>query len=401
MPLLLDEGWFLDSGLFLDALGGIVEPPVVVASRAITTRPVSRLLVLSGVGGPAIATFEGDTRVIERGSVTVERSRTVRRRCEVTLTNPTGELTPSAPGDLFWPGVVIRIERGIIEGDTPDYLALGTFVVARFRTAMDGRLVLSGEDPLSLLAQPFGDAVVIPAGTAPADALGALWTPVLDPRGGGADWPLDGGGRTMPLRAFLPDEDRLDAVVRYFAASGLEVFADRLGRPLMRPTVDLTAAASVAVIRDFVPGDEAILLSLQRTSGRRTYNRVIVESTNPGGPDLRVVLDVSDPDSPIHRDRIGLQTAPIFRSAQVPDLAAMGDVARALLVEYALSADTLSGSAVPDITLDAGDIVTIEEPVSGTSGRYRLDSLTLPVVDGAMSLSAGKVVPLLLTGDES
>jgi hypothetical protein len=366
----------------------------------IDIRPASRLLVLDRVGGEAIATYEDTDQRIVRGSVTFERKRTVRRRGSVTLSNVAADLTPHVPGDLLYTGALVRLERGERGTDgTPAYEPLATLVVASFVAGMDGSLELSGEGVTSLLAQPFGDAVVITEGTSPEAALRELWAPVLDPTDDGAAWDLDGGGKRMPLRSFLPDEDRLDSVVRYFAASGLDVYEDRLGQPTMVPTVDLTAALSVAVVRDFEPGLESILLSLRRTGGRRAYNRVIVESNAPGGPALRVVLDVSDTSSPLHRSRIGLQTAPTFRSAQMPDLAAAGVIARRLLTEYAFGTDSVSGSAVPDISLDAGDVVTIEEPRSGTTGRYRLDSLTLPVVEGSMSLTAGRVVPLLVEAE--
>lgn len=358
---------------------------------------VARLVVLGSVDGPVLASFEADDQRGESGSVTFDRTRTVARRGSITLADPTGDLTPQLPGDLFWPPAIVRLERGVIFGGQPEYQALATLVV-RPRTSMTGRLDLSGEGILSLLAQPFGEPEVIPAETPAEDALRTLWAPVLDPVGGGVTWPLDGGGRVMPLRSFLPDEDRLDAVVRYFAASGLEVTEDRLGRPLMRRTPDITSSGSVAVVRGFQPGADATLLSLDRSIDQRTYNRVIVESNAPGGPDIRVVVTVDDPASPLHPDRIGLHVAPTFRSAQVPDLGAAGVVGRRLLSEYALPSETLSGSAVPDTTLDAGDVVTIEEPVSGASGQWRLDSLTLPWITGSMSLAASRVLPLLLTG---
>jgi hypothetical protein len=394
-----DSGFLFDAGQYFDAVAIIEEPPVEVAAAAITTRPVSRLLVLGSIGGSAIATYEGDGRIIRSGTVTADRARNVRRRGDLTLVNHDGTLTPSNLGDLFWPGAIIRVERGVYVGDEPDYLALGTFVVSRFTADMDGNLHIGGEDPLSLLAQPFGETVVIAAGTSPEDALRTLWVPVLDPIGLGAEWTLDGGGRTMPLRAFLGDESRLNDVITYFARSGLEVFADRLGYPYMRPFVDLAQAETVALVREFVPGDDAIILSWSRTGGYRTFNRVRVISNNPGGPDVDVTVEVTDPASPIHKDRIGIREAPPIRSAQVPDIAAAIKVGLDALAEYGLSSDTTSGSAVPDITLDAGDIVNIEEPVSGTSGRYRINSLTLPVVEGSMYLTAGKVVPMLLTED--
>lgn len=394
MPWSLDAGLLLDSGLLFDSELAAEQPPA--GTRAVTTRPVFRLLVLAGIGGAVIATFEGNDNVVRSGSVTADRTRMVRRRVLLSLVDD-GSLTPLERGDLLYNGAIIRVERGIIADDLPEYLALGTFVVAQFTSDMTGLLELVGEDPLSLLAQPFGDPVVIAAGTPPEDALRTLWVSVLDPLGLGAEWSLDGGGRTMPLRVFLPDEDRLDAVIRYFDAAGLEVFADRLGHPLMRPVVDLAEAATVALVREFEPGDDAILQTLRRSSARRLYNRVVVESNSPTGPQVRAVATVDDPASPLHPDRIGLQTAPLHRTAQVKDQSAANALARSMLSEYAMTYHTVSGTCIPDLGLDAGDVVTITEPRSGTSGRYRLDTVVLPALLGSMSIAAGQVVPLLLT----
>jgi hypothetical protein len=228
--------------------------------------------------------------------------------------------------------------------------------------------------------------------------LRALWSPVLDPSDGGAAWDLDGGGRRMPQRSFLPDEDRLDSVIRYFAASGLDVHEDRLGQPTMAPTLTLADAETATVVHNFTQGLESRILGLRRTIGRRAYNRVIVESNNPAGPSVRVVLEVDDPTSPMHKSRIGVQTAPVFRSAQVPDLGAATIVAKRLLAEYAYATDVVQGEAVEDVERDAGDIVTFDHEVrSGTIGRYRIDSVAHPVLQGRMSITAGRVIPLLLT----
>lgn len=399
MPHRFDDGHLFDTGLFFDDTAVVVvDPGLPGAATGIPTRIVARLVVLASVDGPVLVTFEDTDQRGESGSVTFERTRTVARRGSATIIDPAGDLTPQQPGDLFWPPAIVRLERGVLVGGQPEYQALTTLVV-KPRTSMSGRIELSGEGILSQLAQPFGEPEVIPAETPAEDALRTLWAPVLDPQGDGASWPLDGGGRVMPLRVFLADEDRLDAVVRWFAASGLQVTEDRLGRPLMRRALDISDTSTVAVVRGFEPGADATILSLERTVDRQAFNRVIVESNAPGGPDIRVVVTVDDPASPIHPDRIGLRSAPVFRSAQVPDLGAAGVVARRLLAEYALGTETLSGSAVPDTTLDAGDIVTIDEPVSGASGQWRIDSLTLPWLTGSMSFTASRVLPLLLTGD--
>jgi hypothetical protein len=357
-------------------------------------RPVAaRMTVYDRLDGAILASWGDRSSRLLSASTTYDLSRLVRRQTQVALQNADGSLSPRAPGDLLHTGAVFALDRAV---GRADFRRMGTFVVASFAAGMDGRLSLRGEDPLSLLVQPFGEPVVIAAGTSCEDALRALWAPVLDPSGDGEGWDLDSDGRTVPLRVFLPDEDRLSAVVTFLAAQGLDVYADRLGRPRMRPTVD-PGEAAVTVVRGFRPGDGGTLMDLERSGSRRAYNRVRVESSAPDRAVVGTTLDVTDTASPLHASRIGVQAAPIFRSAEILDQAAATSVARRLLREYAQALDTVSGEAVPDESLDEGDVVTFDEHVSGADDRYRLERVTHPVAGGdgrAMSLEASRVVSL-------
>lgn len=369
---------------------------VLAAALAGPHIPCSRLVVLSGIDGDVLASWEGGTGILESAVVGFDRSRQVRRSVDITLVDHDGALSPQRPGDLFFPGAFLRLDRGAIIAGQRTYLPLGTFVVTSFQSAMMGRIAVHGEDPFHLLAQPFGEVVTVAAGTPATDALRTLWEPVL---GDSTTWPLDGDGRVVASRSFLEDEDRLGAAVAWMADLGLEVYADRLGRPTLAPVVDPSETATAAAVRDFRSDADQVLLSLDRSGDRLPYNRVIVETMPTDGAEPeRAVAAVTDPSSPIHADRIGTQTAPLYRSAQVTDRAAAFAVARALLVEYSLISDVVRGSAVPDPTLDESDVVTISEPISGTNDRYRIERLTHPVTPGAMSIEATKVLPLFLLG---
>lgn len=358
-------------------------------------QPCSRIAVLSSLTGAETEAWEGAAGILEAASVSCDRSRHIRRTAEVTLVNRDGALSPQRPGDLFHPGSYVRLERGAIISGHRSYLPMMTGVVAAFRAGMDGRLSLHIEDPFYLLAQPFGEVVVIAAGTGAADALRTVWEPVL---GDGSGWSLDADGRTVATRVFLEDEDRLSAVVAWMADLGLEVYADRLGLPTLQPIPDPSTAAAVTVVKDFRA--DPTILSLERSGDRLAYNRTIVEtSPTDGSEPVRAIAEVTDPTSPIHEDRIGLRTAPVYRSAQVTDQAAANAVAKALLVEYSLVGDSIGGTAIPDPTLDEGDVVTVGETVSGADDRYRIERITHPVTTGALSFEATKVLPLFLLED--
>lgn len=354
--------------------------------------PVARVLSLAADGSVRDAwEADADARLLS-GSATLDRSREVRRTASIELANPTGSLSPRTIGDPFFPGERFRVERGLRVGGAPIYLSVATLIVATFAAPMDGRLSVTGEDPMTLLRQPFGEVVTIEAGTTAEDAFRLLVEPVL---GDGSGWSLDGAGRTVgATRSWAEDDDRLGAVVSLMGDLGLETFADRLGNPVLRPIPDPTAAATV---RTFTrAAGVAAMLDLTRSGSARPFNKAVAIGEGPDRPTYRGVAEVTDPASPVHRDAIGLRVAPYHRSAQIADQATATAVALARLIELALYQDAVGGSAIPDPRLDAGDVVAFIEEVSGTFDRYRLDTVTMPIGPGAMAMAATRVVPLFV-----
>lgn len=371
------------------------DPGIILsATLARPHRPCARLAALSA-DGTEVRSWEADAGILTDASVTYDRTAYVRRSGNAELVNADGALSPQEPGDLFYPGSWFRLERGAWVGGDRLYLPAATLIVTGYSSTMTGHLRITGEDPLSLLAQPFGEVVSLEAGTTAAAALRTLWAPVLDPDGGGADWSLDDGGRTVPLRVYLEDDDRLAAGVELMADLGLQAFADRLGEPVLRPIPDPTDPDAVTVVRELRPGATSVLLDLERSGDRRPYNRVIVDVVAPDRDPIRSVVEVTDPASPLHADRIGVQTAPVYRTSQSADQAAANAVGLALLTEYALANDRVRSSIIPDLTLDEEDVVSFDDDVSGTSDRYRLDRVTHPVLTGATSIEASRVLPVI------
>lgn len=360
----------------------------LAAALAGAHRPCSRIAFLDSSGAVA-ATYEAERSVLSGGSVQFDRARVGRRSATVELANPDGALSPQDVDDLAFPGARMRLERGAVIEDGRAYGLLATVRIATFTAGMDGRLALICQDVLEVLAQPFGEVVTITADTPAAEVVRTAWEPVL---GDSSAWALDDAGRTVAARSFLEDEDRLAAVAQLMADLGLEVYSDRTGNVVLRPVPDPTTATTV---RRFVrAAGRAEMLDLTRSGSRQPYNRVVVIAESPDRPTLRAIAEVTDPASPIHRDRIGLRTAPIHRSAQIPDQAAANAVAAALLLEYSLFQDAVGGTSFPALELDEGDVVEYVEPISGANDRYLLDRVTHPLVTGGTLQAATKVLPV-------
>jgi hypothetical protein len=344
--------------------------------------------------GAAVRTWEGSSALVLDGSCSRDRTRMVRGYGDIIVMNTDGSLSPQLATDLFATGNPFRIERGVILDGARLATTLGTLVVTRFDAGMDGRLAISGEDRLTLLAQPFGDQTTVDGALTAEDALRMLWQPVL---GDGSGWELDGGGRTVGVTQVLAEsDDRLAATVQLMADLGLEVFADRTGNVVMRPIPDPTTQAIVHTFAR-LPG-QAAALDLTRSGDRLPYNRSVVIVTRPDGSVFRAVADVTDPESPIHADRIGLRVGPIYDSSQIPDQASANEVATSRLIAFSLFQDSIGSSMLVDETLDESDVVAVDEPIAGADDSYRIEAITWPLTTGPMQLSLSRVVPLFAEG---
>jgi hypothetical protein len=352
--------------------------------------PCARIVSLDA-SGAVRRVWEGTQRVILPGSsVTYDRTREVRRTASLQLANPDGSLSPQEPGDYFFEEERIRVERGAVLNGTPTYIPLFTGHVSSFDTSMAGLLSVSGEDPLASCQQPLGDVLTLAATLTLEDAIRTLLEPVL---GDGSAWELDSDGATLgSVRTYAEDSDRLGAAMSLAADFACELYADRLGIPVLRLVPDPSLAPTV---RTYVlAAGTSTLLDLRRSYGTRPYNRVIVIGEAPDRDVVRGQADVTDTASPIHVDRIGLRVAPIFRSAQIVDQGQANAVAQMLLIRYALYQDSIGTTVVPDPSIDEGDVVQEVELVSGTDDRYWLSQVTHPVVQGSQSLSGPKALPL-------
>lgn len=363
---------------------------VLAALRGPHHRASARLTSLDATRAVRHVWQDATALLLDGSRVSGDRTRSVRRTVSLSIADPAGDWTPRAPGDPFFGGEWLRVERGVGVGGGMAWIPLFTGTVTSFDDTMDGTLQVSGEDALGICQQPFGDAVSVLAGTRAQDVVKALLGPVLGVTQG---WTLDDAERIVPDRSWAADDDRLQATWQLMADLGLELFADRMGAVVLRPMPDPTVATPVRTLTS--PASDGAILSGTRSGSRLPYNRVVVISELPDdGTIIRAQADVTDPASPIHAGRIGLRIAPVYRSSQIPDQSAANAVARNKLVEYALYQDGYAGDIVPDETLDPGDVIAVRQGITGTDGNYLLDAVSHPITTGTSGLGATKVVPV-------
>jgi hypothetical protein len=191
------------------------------------------------------------------------------------------------------------------------------------------------------------------------------------------DWVVDGTaiertlGSDVPV---LPTDSRLDVALRLARAVGCEMYDDRIGRIVVRARQDPATQETARTM--------TLPVSLDRGFSRPPVNAQGVEASPGVGEPFYILEEITDPGHPWHKDRIGLRMAPMIRSDAIPD----PDAARALT----------STEQVRHLDLDEGDVVAREEAITGTSGRYVIQSISYPIASAEVRITDRAALPLFL-----
>lgn len=362
--------------------------------------PVARLLFLEADLDTIIheidAERDGVNRWLLSGNVTEDRTRNIMRSASAAIVNTLGLYTPVDSGSLVWPNRIVRLERGAMVGDTPQYKPLITGLLDTWKIdASSGVVSFNVWSRMHLADQKFSGPVSFAAGTPVETVIRSIAE--LAGMGTSDDfYALDSGGLSLPdVRTYDTKDTMLDAMVKLAFDNGLDLFDDGAGVLTMAPFVDPTAAD---VAWDFAPGSGSTLLDMNR-SGQATsvYNRAIALGIGTDGYPIRAEARVTNPDDPLYNPVDG--TGPLgdrprtYTTYDVTGQQALNDLAYRLLVEGALYQEAVGASSIPIPLVEARDVVRFTG--AGVDDTYLLDQVSIPIGPGNMSLSARKVRSLL------
>lgn len=323
-------------------------------------------------------------QAVTSGSATADMARDARRSASL-------DVLALVPADMLEQGSILRVESGALVSSGPMYVPLVTGFVTAGLISMGSGTSVTVESFLSACRQEAGAAMHLAAGTTLPVALHALIDPVLP----FVEWFVDGAATERTLGSdvpVLPTDSRLDVALRLARAVGCEVFDDRLGRIVVRARQDPATQETTRTMTSPV--------SLSRGFSRPPVNAQPVEVTPGDGEPFYIIEEITDPGHQWHKDRIGLRMAPMIRSDTIPDPDAARALARAWLAGRMLRADELSATEqVRHIDLDEGDVLAREEPLTSTTGRYVIQSITYPIAAAEVSTSERAAVPLFLEGE--
>lgn len=346
------------------------------------------------------------------GTVEVDASAAVRRRCELTaagfdLVPEDQELLQNslerygadddqygltgavygarartiASGLLAPYGTEFSVYRGVhLPNGVVEEVPLGRFVLTDVDvddSASGVVVTLTGVDRSQRVADARWTGLYqIPAGTNVATAI----QNVISNRVAGFTYTFTSTTRTT--RAVVlgedPSSDPWRDAVSLAASIGCDVFFDGAGVCVLAPIVNTADTEPVWTI---TAGDGGTLLGLRRRLSRQpTYNGAIVsgEATD-GTPPVRAESWDENPASPTYRYGTFGERPLFYVSRMVSTSAQAQDAANALLERVLGLDESLEATIVPMPALDAGDVIQIVRTESRVTGRYIVDRLTVPL----------------------
>lgn len=330
--------------------------------------------------------YEGSVvRVLDEvigGTVNVEATAAVRRRCSVRIVDSTGDLVPTGTADDLYPnGSEIRLYRGVRLSTGDELVPLGTFRIGRTKVIdTPGGLVIdvNGYDRArSVQRNRFIDPYSIASGANIGTAIQALITDRLP--GTTYNFPTISASTTAAF-TFLEGEDPWRKATEMAESVGASLFFDPLGICTLRPSSN-----TADVVASFTEGETATFLDVERDlDDEKTYNAVVATGEAPTSTaPVRAVAYDANPTSPTYYlGPYGL--VPFFYSSPfIGTTTQAQDAANARLQKVIGATEAVRISIIPNPALDADDVVQIVRARSGVGGTgnpfFVVDDLAIPL----------------------
>ena len=183
-------------------------------------------------------------------------------------------------------------------------------------------------------------------------------------------------------------------VLKLAQAGGFDLFFDNEGVAVLSAVPDPTEQTPVKV---YVEGDDAMVLSVnRRLSTDQTFNGVVVtgEGTNVKPPVRAVAFD-EDPASPTYRYGAFGERPTFISSPVVTSAGEAAQVAVAELAKLKGAEENVDWTQIADPSLDAGDVIEVENTGTRLSRVMVLDKVIIPLSSGQPMQATARTVRVL------
>lgn len=326
-----------------------------------------------------------ETLDITGGSVSVDRSASVRRTCTVTLADPT--LIPRTAADkVSIYGARLRISRGVQYGDgSQELVPLGVFRIDSVSGDVD-------EGPVSITGKGLEIVVADDRFTTPYRASGTAVSAVTSliqrsiPTASvviGTVVDVAIGPRTWDVGA-----DPWAAVGELAAVVGAEVYADGSGAFVITELPDILTTSPVWTV---AAGEGGTYVEASRgMSSDAVFNGILAggENSESGVAPFQVLVVDSDPGSPTYWDGpYGHRLAPQPVTSPAILTSIQATAAATLRLRQAQAANASADlTTLPNPALEVGDVLRVVY-ADGTAELHQVSAFPVPLdVGGSFTI---------------
>jgi hypothetical protein len=347
-------------------------------------RYISRLAVTYGGDVVDDTFYLGRHIALLDGSVAIDRGADTRRRSDLHVLDVSGSgKTILAPIQ----GSEIEVYRGIILESTglPEWKLQGRFTAQDLTVSKDG-----GSIVLDVAATDRSDRVRQNPLTAPyqvantTNQITAL-TSFYSNRASGFTpaWSVMETAKTSPDAFYHEEDDPWQVILDMAKAAAGEVFHDYNGVLIVQAIPD----PNLLPVTIQLPRDKVSVLPISRSISRRdVYNGVIVR-----GEAAWLLFQVSgtvwdtDPLSPTYYLGPFGQKPKNIGSPLASSDAECAAIATSEFKNIQGVSEDITFNMLPDPRIVEGDVLEIVDNDLGVAGRYMIDSLRMPLRDGALT----------------
>lgn len=319
------------------------------------------------------------------GSVSVDRTADIRRRCSVTCADKTGTITPTSADSILTPfGTMLKLYRGVrfADGSGTEVIPLGVFMLSKASVKDQ----VGGSPDISLEAYDlsrtisrakFTDVYTIAMGTNVIDAIKGLVTRTFP------DVVFDSITSSLTLPAAVvydASADPWQAIGDLAVSVGCEVYFSASGRCVIAPPVDLDHLS--APVFTYIEGNGNTLLDLSLTfTDDPGYNGVVLTGASPAddSPPVRSVVWDNEPTSPTYHLGPYGEVPSFTNDTNITTQEDCDAAAASLLANLIGFSSQLSVTAGVNPALDVNDVVAVRRKRSGVDASYAVDAISIPM----------------------
>ena len=318
----------------------------------------------------------GEWLEITDGTITFDYTASTRRTASLTISDPTRSLVPVLATDKLAPyGQSMALYMGP-DLDGQPLVPMGVYQIQSAEADDQGtqfEFTITGYDKSGKIArEALTQVYTIAAGTNYATAIKSL----LQSRDSTIVFNFTFTGYTTPLIVLDVNQDPWAAALQMASAIGCDLYFDRTGICVMRPTPDPASVAQSWIYSDTNMGYGMMLDELIKTvtADNTVYNNVIV-SGEASGTTTTYSGNAFDgnPNSPTYVNGPFGDIPVFYKSSIVTSDAQAQALANAKLLYYLGRSDQMTIQGPPNPVQDEEDVVKVVRNVDGVNGLYTID----------------------------